>query len=363
MADAALSLKDARISVDKYTFQAKGETIVFPGFLKLYAEEVDDAEPTEGENVLPDLQAGDDLKEKALLVEQKFTQPPPRYSEATLIKALEAHGIGRPSTYAPTLSTIQDRGYVRIEEKRFWPEEIGVVVTGLLKEHFPEIVDLGFTADIEDELDDIARGKREWVPVIDAFYQPFAKLLGEKEKTIERSDYQEKTDEVCPKCGKGHLVAKFGRYGKFLTCDKYPDCDYSRSADQKVDKDGEPKEVGKCPDCGKPLVERRSRFGKFVGCSGYPECKYIQENKDKVKPVAGIKCPGDGGDVVEKRTRRGKIFWGCAGYPKCDFATWNDPKGMTVEQLKEEAAKSAENAKTKGNGGAKRRGGGARKKS
>ncbi len=353
MAEAKLELTDVLVDVADYQFQVKGERIVFPGFLKLYVEGKDDEEEnnsgahgghqaTGDINQLPALAAGDKLTLAQLDVTQKFTQPPARYSEATLIKALEQHGIGRPSTYAPTLSTIQDRGYVRLEERRFHPEEIGVIVTGLLKENFPNIVDLGFTAGMEEELDDIADGKRAWVPTIAAFYTPFALQLKEKEESIQKTDYQEKTGEKCPKCNEGELIAKFGRFGKFLTCSRFPDCDYSRSYDQPLEEQGEPEDLGVCPDCGKPLVKRRSRYGEFTGCSGYPECKYIKQEEGKEKIVAGVVCPKDEGDIVEKRTRRGKIFWGCKNYPKCDFASWDDPTNMSKEQLVEAAAKQAE---------------------
>lgn len=264
---------------------------------------------------------------RGLEQEQHFTQPPPRYSEASLVKTLEELGIGRPSTYASTLSTIVDRGYVRLEDRRFYPEDVGEVVTDLLVEHFPEIVDVGFTAKMEDELDDIAEGKMGWVQVLDEFYGPFERLLEKKEDEIER--FEETLDERCPQCPKegrepGHLVVKLGRYGKFIGCNNYPECTYKRNLDGQVRPEPELLDET-CPECGRPLARKVGRFGPFVGCSGYPECKYIKKEEQKT----GVACPKCGqGELVAKRARRGKrtsVFYGCNRYPDCDFTVGQKP--------------------------------------
>lgn len=333
MAEAKVKITEIKIAAGCYGFLAKGETVEFPGFLKLYFEDLDEDTPQDaliaGE-LLPQVHSGELLELLKLLVEQKFTEPLPRYTEAMLVKALEKAGIGRPSTYAPTLSTIQERGYVELLEKRLYPTEIGIIVTDLLKEHFADIVDLNFTAEMEGNLDKVAEGSRKWVEVVKDFYGPFAKNLREKSKEIKKEDLVEETDQKCPKCGQGERVIKVGRYGKFYTCSRYPECDYAEKVVPNGGKKAEPKKVvGKCPDCGGELVERRGRYGQFVGCGNYPKCKYIV-----VPPVKIVaKCLDCGGNVIEKRTKRGKIFYGCANYPKCKYATWEKP-GESVKSKK-----------------------------
>ena len=263
---------------------------------------------------------------------QHFTEPPPRYTEATLIKALEEHGIGRPSTYAATISTIVDRGYVRIEERRLFPEEIGEIVTDLLVEHFGEYVDLKFTARMEEELDEVARGEREWVPLLRAFFGPLRDLVDEKRKELKRRDFTtEETDEVC---SEGHpMVIRLGRNGKFLACSTYPDHKETRplpgEETPKLEGDGET-----CPECGEgTLTTKRGRFGAFVGCSRYPDCAYIK--KDGPPPPDQlpfeVACPktGDGHLLARRARRTGNVFWGCSAYPKCDFTTNFEPTGAT----------------------------------
>jgi DNA topoisomerase-1 len=322
MADAKFERTAVNIAAANCMFRANGQIPLFLGYLKVYIETKAEAEE-EIEGVLPKLLEGDLLHLNDLLVEQHFTEPPARYTEASLVKMLEELEIGRPSTYAPTLETIQNRGYVVLEEKKFIPTDIGMLVTDLLVEHFASIVDYQFTAELEEKLDDIAEGKRQRVQVLSEFYTPYSKLLKQKSKELKKDEImQEETDQKCPKCGK-NLVIKTGRFGRFYSCSGYPDCDYT----DKIAKSGkpavEPKTIGrKCPDCGEDLVERVGRFGVFVGCSSFPKCKFIES-----KPSAKIKakCPLCDSPLVEKRTKKAKLFWGCSTYPKCDYATWNNP--------------------------------------
>ncbi len=265
-----------------YLFRAAGSVEKFKGFLAVYEEAKEEDAPTpdpaEGEGKrLPPLVDGDPLSLIRLVPEQHFTQPPPRYTEATLVKALEEYGIGRPSTYAPTIATIQQRGYVVREDKRLLPTEIGILVNDLLVDHFPEIVDVGFTARMEEELDEIASGEREWVPVLHEFYGPFAEQIKAAEADM-------------PQVNNG------------------------------------PEFVGRdCPQCNRPLVYRYSRFGKFIGCSGFSskenQCRYVEQILAKI----GVACPKDGGDIIERKTRKGRVFYGCANYPNCDWTSWKKP--------------------------------------
>ncbi|MDO8240452.1 MAG: type I DNA topoisomerase [Candidatus Moranbacteria bacterium] len=313
--DISATQKDAK---DFYALRANGSTIKFDGYLKVYGDKV----PV-SENLLPEMQEKDILALVKILSEQKFTQPPARFSEATLIKAMEELGIGRPSTYAPTISTIIDRKYVaKDENKRLFPEEIGLTVCDLLVEHFADIVDYKFTATMEENLDEIAEGKKEWVPVIRDFYGPFHKNLEKKTKEIKKEDLQEKLDRQCPDCG-GDLIMKFGRFGKFIACANYPSCKFTEKTDseKKVDE----QHAGEvCEICGAPMLVKRGRFGTFLGCSNYPECKGIKRIENKT----GIQCPKcQLGEIVERKSKKGRAFYGCNTYPKCDFALWNKPTG------------------------------------
>ncbi|TAN45928.1 MAG: type I DNA topoisomerase [Nitrospirae bacterium] len=300
--------------------RATGTIISFPGFMALYTEGMDDIEEEEG-GLLPSLSEGENLKQLEIKPSQHFTQPPPRYSEATLVKALEEKGIGRPSTYAAILSTIQDRKYAVKTEGRFSPTELGVLVNDLLIEKFSEVIDIGFTAKMENELDDIENANMNWVNVINDFYIPFSKDLAEAQKDMGKVKPQDiETNEVCDKCRKP-MVIRWGRHGRFLACSGYPECKNT----MPVDSDGTPKKEEQtetdevCDKCGSPMLIKRGRFGKFLACSKYPECK-------NAKPIAtGIKCPEDGGDIVERKSKRGKPFWSCSNYPNCKFATWYRP--------------------------------------
>lgn len=271
MAQAIFDSTTVDIAAKNYIFRASGQTLKFDGFLKIYPLKFEEKE-------LPELKEREELELIKLIPSQHFTQPPPRYSEATLIKALEKNGIGRPSTYAPILSTIQERNYIRKnEQKKFQPTEVGTIVNDLLVNHFPKIVDIKFTAQMEEGLDKIAQGKKDWHKEIKEFYEPFEKNLAKKEKELSKKDIAEqKTNKVCPKCGA-------------------------------------------------PLVIKLGKFGRFYACSNFPKCKYTEPLEDN---KLGIKCPKcHKGEIVEKRTKKGKIFYGCNRWPKCDFALWDKPTG------------------------------------
>jgi DNA topoisomerase-1 len=298
-----------------YQLKATGEIEKFDGFLKIY--------PVKSKKYrLPDLSKNNVINLIKIISEQKFTQPPKRYTEAMLIKILEKYGIGRPSTYAPTISTIQIRGYVKKnEERRFEPSEVGMMVNDLLVKYFTDIVDYDFTAEMEQNLDDIAEGKKEWQPIVRDFYEPFSKILKETYKRVKDKDKKiKKTGKKCPKCG-GELVEKFSRYGRFVACSNYPECRYSESIDGKTN--NEPKySKEKCPQCGGRLVYKKGRYGEFLGCENYPKCKYIKSSAQKLN----ISCPKcTDGELIQKRTRKGRIFYACDKYPTCKFALWNKP--------------------------------------
>jgi DNA topoisomerase-1 len=309
---------EAKGSDHAYLLRANGSTIIFDGFLKLY-----EGKAAKSEAFLPALKEGDELNALDVISNQKFTSAPPRYNEATLVKVLEEHGIGRPSTYAPTISTIIERKYVdKNEDKRLFPLEIGFPVNDLLAEHFPEIVEINFTADIEKSFDEIAEGEKKWVPVIRDFYEPFHKRIEEKTQTVKKEDVLEKLDRQCPDCG-GDLIMKFGRFGKFIACSNYPTCKYTEKTDAEKKEDEENSGII-CDKCGSPMVVKRGRFGAFLGCSNYPECKNIM----KIEQKTGVKCPKCGkGDVIARKSKKGKMFYGCNKYPDCDFVMWNKPTG------------------------------------
>ncbi|HWV23857.1 MAG TPA: type I DNA topoisomerase, partial [Thermomicrobiales bacterium] len=285
-----------------YIFRATGSIVKFPGWMAVYQVGRDEGDSDElDRGALPDLHEGDDLNLLKLLPEQHFTQPPPRFTEATLVKALEEQGIGRPSTYVPTIATILARNYVTLEEKKLVPTELGFVVNDLLVEHFPSIFDIGFTSQLESELDDIASGEREWVPTLAQFYEPFTKTLQNAEKTMEKVKIRdEPTDEVCEKCG-SPMVIKLGRFGKFMACSAFPECRNSKPLLTRIGVE--------CPTCHQgEVVERRSKKGrKFYGCERYPECDFVSWNKPVPEP-----CPECGSYMVQ--VGRGKV--------KCSSCTY-----------------------------------------
>ncbi len=323
-------------------FRATGTVLKTPGFTAVYTEEREETttqppaqdtgekeeelEVDEAAGQLPSLQEGETVRLLGLVPKQHFTQPPPRYNEALLIKDLEEKGIGRPSTYHTILSTIQDRKYVEKKERRLYPTDLGKVVNELLVEHFPEVLNVQFTARMEDELDEIEEGQRPWVQTVREFYQPFEQRV--KKAQIEMRDVKREevpTDIVCELCG-NKMVIRWGRNGRFLACPGYPEC---RNTKEFVEGPGgeirvvarEQSTEQKCDRCGSPMVIKTGRFGRFVACSAYPQCK-------NTKPLSvGVHCPRPGcpGSLAEKRTRRGKLFFACTEYPKCDFALWDRP--------------------------------------
>ncbi len=305
---------------DGNMFRANGSTIVDPGFMAVYQEDVDDKQGGNDESMLPPMKEGDSCTLNDVRADQHFTEPPPRYSEASLVKALEEHGIGRPSTYATIISTLQAREYVTLEKKRFYPTDVGRVVIEFLTDNFTAYVDYAFTANLEDELDAVARGEKDWVPVMNEFWKPFQKLIG---KDYDRP-YPKSVEEKCPECGKP-LQMSLGRGGFFLGCSGYPDCKYTRNVGEgKETAEPEVVEGRSCPKCESNLIIRSGRYGKFIGCSSYPDCKYI-EPLEKPENTC-VQCPEcKKGNILKRKSRRGKIFFSCEHYPDCKYAIWNPP--------------------------------------
>ena len=340
MVPAVFDQTTADIDAGRATFRATGQILKFAGYLGVYGQEVvanadnveeAGAEKMEGEGEekgdvsrqLPPLEAGQELKLVELLTEQHFTQPPPRFTEASLVKELEERGIGRPSTYAAILSTIQDKEYVEKKENRFYPTELGKLVTELLLASFPQVMDIAFTAKMEEELDEVEEGKNDWVKVLGDFYGPFKETLLVAQAQMRDVKREEKpTDLKCEKCG-SPMVIKWGRMGRFIACSGYPEC---KSTKDFIEEDGKIKIVEDlptdefCPTCKKPMVNKRGRFGRFLACSDYPTCK-------TTKPITlkGVPCPDCGGGLAERKTRFGKSFYGCVNYPTCKFAAWDRP--------------------------------------
>lgn len=370
------------LSAKDYLFRASGRVMKFDGFLKVYEESTDeDSRPLEPDDeqdlTLPLLTQGEKVRLLDITPKQHFTEPPPRYTEASLVKALEEKGIGRPSTYVTILTTIQDREYVTKEQGKFRPTELGTVVTNMLVKHFEDIFDIQYTARMEEELDEVEEGKMTWVEALDEFYKKFEKDLKKASKNMENLKAQEiPTDEICEKCG-GQMVKKWGQFGSFLACSKYPDCKNTKEIQaEDAPKEGEAAaaeqpEPEPCENCGRPMALKRGRFGQFLACTGYPECKTTRKiaqgavskkpdlvldetcpqcgqaklvmkegryggfiscsNYPKCKYIkpktVGVSCPkaGCGGELTERRSKRGKVFYGCSKYPACDFVVWNKP--------------------------------------
>jgi DNA topoisomerase-1 len=368
MKPAIFDVTTVDIKAGKYTFRANGSIIKFRGFMSVYMEGRDDSSEEDKESILPELVEGQILQLLGLTPEQHFTQPPPRYSESTLVKALEEKGIGRPSTYADILSKIQSRDYVVKERGRFMPTEMGTLVNALLVKSFPEVIDVEFTAKMETELDDVEDGKRRWVEVLEEFYGPFSSSLKKAPETIRavKKDMEEVTDEVCDLCGE-KMVIKWGRYGRFLACSGYPECKNTKELNHE-EKTPEETTEEVCEKCGSPMVIKTGRYGKFLACSAYPECKNTKQiGQDKKAPdepteeicencgspmviktgrfgrflacskypecktarplSIGVDCPKPDCDgyIAEKRSKRGRVFYGCSNYPKCRFVLWNKP--------------------------------------
>ncbi|HEV8324204.1 MAG TPA: type I DNA topoisomerase [Myxococcota bacterium] len=345
MSPAIYDQQVAEIGAGAYRLRATGQALRFPGWLAAWGVENEvvgetDAPPADddgyAEGTLPPLEVGEELKLLEVLPEQHFTQPPPRFTEGTLVKEMEERGIGRPSTYASILSTVQDKGYVeKLEGQKLKPTELGLLVTDLLVGSFPEIMDVTFTAGLEEELDEIEEGKVGWVKTLKRFYTPFKASLAKAVREMRDVKREEiKTEHVCEKCG-SPMVLKWGRNGRFLACSAYPECkntkDASVAADGSVAIVALPVvEADPCENCGAPMVVKRGRFGAFLACSRYPECK-------STRPISlGIACPREacGGFLSEKRSKRGKLFYGCSNYQKkgCDFVLWDRPVKQACPQ-------------------------------
>jgi DNA topoisomerase-1 len=387
MRPAVFDTTAADIVAGRYTFRASGQQMTFPGFMQVYVEGRDEpvrsqsarggeAEAEEeDERNLPPLEEGLVLLCQGLTPEQHFTQPPPRYSEATLVKELEERGIGRPSTYAAILSVIQNRDYVVKDNGKFKPTELGEIVVDLLVESFPRILDPGFTAQMETQLDQIEEGKADWLEAMHKFYDAFTRWLEKAKKKMRNIKAMEEPTEIaCEKCGRS-MVIKWGRFGKFLACSGYPECKNTKelpgngagtpaageNGQGEAVTEGEP-----CENCGKPMVMKRGRFGPFLACSGYPECRTVvrigkaapppPEPTDQlcdkcgapmvirtgrygrflscsaypkcknIKPIPiGVDCPRCGSPLTARRSKRGRTFYGCSAYPKCEFTLWDRP--------------------------------------
>jgi DNA topoisomerase-1 len=390
MTPATFDDTTAEITAADYLFRAKGSVPKFSGWLAVYDQtsgEAEESERTERpgtpapgaatetddeatSGILPPLREGQKLDLREIKPEQKFTQPPPRFNEGSLVKALEEDGIGRPSTYASIISVLQAREYVNKIEGRFRPTILGRrLVDRLLHPVFDDILDVEYTARMEEQLDDIEKGKAGYADTLKDFYAKFKKDLKRASKEMPNFKEGQPTGIKCDKCGEGEMVEKAGKFGIFLACSRYPDCDNTKELEPEVapteDLDeacencGRPMVVKRgrfgmflactgypeckttrkiiatkqgvsaakpdqildetCPQCGKNLVVKQGRYGEFTACTGYPECKYVKLKK------TGILCPLDGGDIVERKSRRGKVFFGCANYPKCEFTLWNKP--------------------------------------
>lgn len=324
---------DLACGTEQNLFRANGSVVANPGFMLVYLESEDDKKDDDGtdEKLLPEMKEGDVIDLLTIRAEQHFTEPPPRYTEASLVKSLEAFGIGRPSTYASIISTLQQREYVVLDKKRFFPTDVGRIVNKLLTEHFTQYVDYDFTAKLEDSLDEVSRGEKQWKPLMKNFWGTFKGLVDEKMKSVDKKDVtQEPLDEKCPSCG-APLVIKLGKSGRFVACTAYPDCDYTRNVDEDAEaaaarQSYQPQviEGRKCPLCDSDLHLKSSRSGsKFVGCSQYPKCKHVEAaDEDKT----GVTCPlCQKGQLIRRKSRFGNFFYSCDSYPDCKYAISHPP--------------------------------------
>ena len=327
MMEALFDQTQIIVEAGRAEFTATGSIMRFDGFLKLYSESVEGSEDNSDDTgvVLPDVSSGEALKTEELTKEQKFTQPPSRYNEASLVKALEEKGIGRPSTYQQILQVIMSRDYVRKDSARFIPTELGELINDLLIGHFGELFDYDYTARLERDLDSIEEGSADWIKTLESFYSGFRESL--QKAAVEMKDLRkngEETSEICEECGRP-MIMKWGRFGKFLSCSDFPKCRNTRPINGE-DQPGAPvtaKETDEiCDKCSSKMVVKEGRFGSFLACSAYPTCK----NTKPISVPVGVRCPKCGkGDVVEKRTRKGRMFYGCDQYPACDFVSWQKP--------------------------------------
>lgn len=317
---------DLSCGKDNY-FRANGSVVTDPGFLMVYEEDVDDAKKVdENATRLPVLKEGELVELLSVAGVQHFTEPPPRFTEASLVKTLEEYDIGRPSTYSSIIYTLKYREYVTLDQKRFKVTDVGRVVNRFLTQYFTQYVDYDFTAKLEDELDSVARGEHAWIPMLENFWLPFKEKVKEIQDTVKRSDVtQERLEENCPKCGKS-LSIRLGKRGRFIGCTGYPECDYTRTMEGEEISASEPEVVeGRtCPKCEAPLHIKIGRYGKFIGCSRYPKCKHMESLESP--PDTGISCPlCQKGHLLKRKSRYGKYFYSCATYPTCQYVVWNEP--------------------------------------
>lgn len=312
---------------DEIVFKASGRKLVFDGFYKIMGSDDKD-------KLLPECKQGQSVVLKEVKSEQKSTEPSPRYSEASIIKSMESLGIGRPSTYAPTIALLVNREYVKVEKKQLVPQESAFKATAMLEENFNEIVDSHFSAGLEDKLDEIAQEHIDWQVVLWDFYDPFIKKIESGKKNITSQKVNIPTGEMCPQCGK-ELVQRQSRYGEFIACSGYPKCKYIKPSNSKPQENeqGDSKAYGECEKCGKPMVKKFGRNGEFIACSGYPKCKNTKslQNKAEPKSVEGVACPECGGEIVQRFSRRG-AFFGCKNYPKCNFISKFQPITQKCEK-------------------------------
>ena len=309
-------------------FRSNGSTVAFPGFLSVYEEGQDDSKQDDEDTAkLPVFVVGEEVVLHDIAANQHFTEPPPRYSEATLVKALEEFDIGRPSTYASIIHTLQQRDYVTVDKKRFFPTDVGRIVSRFLTEYFTRYVDYQFTAQLEDTLDAIARGEKEWIPVLSEFWGPFVEQVNTIDDSVQRKDITTETlDEQCPKCTKP-LSIRLGKRGRFIGCTGFPECDYTQdlaNAGSEAAAETQVVEGRVCPECENPLHIKIGRYGRFIGCSNYPQCKFIEPLE---KPAdTGVDCPKcHAAHILKRKSRKGRIFYSCGAYPGCDYALWNEP--------------------------------------
>ncbi|MFZ0456349.1 MAG: type I DNA topoisomerase [Ignavibacteriaceae bacterium] len=315
MASAELEVTNVEVTADEYLFKATGTAVKFSGFMQVYEEMVEQKENDDDnkqEKIPLGLEKDQRLTLEELTKNQHFTKPPPRFTESSLIRELESKGIGRPSTYSLIASTIQDRKYVEQLDRKLIPTKLGKEVNKILVKNFPDIINERFTADMESELDQIAQGENKYVNVLNDFYLPFSKALKHVENNVEKI--------ICEKCG-GEMIIKIGRFGKYLACSNYPDCKNIKSLKEVAAQNQEPEYTGEtCQKCGARTVYREGKFGRFIGCERYPDCDYLKNI------TLGVKCPKcKEGDIVERKSRRKKIFYGCSRYPDCDFVSWYKP--------------------------------------
>lgn len=334
MAQALIDQKTISIMAgDKYLLTVGGSTVAFPGFMSIYA--TSDPNQDKNKQELPEFKQGEILEKIKVNPKQHFTKPPARFSEASLVKELEEKGIGRPSTYASILSTIREKGYVILDKRYFMPSELGFIVNDLLVKSFPDILNITFTADMENKLDSIENGEKDSVQILNNFYLPFKEKLEQAdENMLNVKGVGIATDLTCPECGK-QLSIKMGRNGHFIACTGYPDCTFSSNytRDEKghieiVETRADDTKVKDCEKCGKPMVVKEGKYGAFLACTGYPECKYTESvNGNGKGEDTGMQCPRPdcSGSILEKKSKRGKTFFGCSRFPDCDFASWNRP--------------------------------------